>query len=194
MEYIFIMLLISFFKLFRGLPYLSFLVDGISIIVGLSSMADKGCRQRICVSCRNLFVSNKQRKDENGNYIVGNEGEVHAQLQAFCHMIESINLCAFNITNRPRSIYNELSKITDMQQGINIITQKNNNNFNTRSITNPNIECVENGTNICQVSLVDDVDDNVVDDDVDAHLQRLHILLGAEVAARPPAVQVGGRK
>lgn len=114
------------------LPFVSLLVHGGSVMLGLASMSNKAYRQKICLFIRDSFTN---RKD--GKYVPSQEGEVHRLLQTLCYTIECINLSAFNITHNPRSVYDKLNGTSDLVNGMAVLTSKDHTNItNTTNTTN----------------------------------------------------------
>lgn len=98
------------------IPFVSTFIYGGSIMLALASTSSKMYRQKICVFIRDLFVTR-----QNGKFISGTEGEVHKMLQTLCYTLECINFSAFNITHKPRAVYDKLDKTETIFDGLKLI-------------------------------------------------------------------------
>jgi hypothetical protein len=102
-------------------PFISLIVYGASVMLGLATMTNKGYRQKFCIFIRDLFT-NRDSRTSNGDYVPGHEGEVHKLLQTLCYSIECINLSTFHITHSPRVTYDKLNGSRDLTHGLQIVT------------------------------------------------------------------------
>jgi len=103
------------------IPFISLIVYGASVMLGLATMTNKGYRQKFCIFIRDLFT-NRDSRTSNGDYVPGHEGEVHKLLQTLCYSIECINLSTFHITHSPRVTYDRLNGSRDLTHGLQIVT------------------------------------------------------------------------
>jgi hypothetical protein len=104
------------------IPFISTFVYGSSVMIGIAAMTSKLHRQKICLFVRDLFT-NKNSRDNDGNYVPGYEGEFHKFLQTLCYVMECINLSTFHITHRPKVTFNKLSSVKSIVHGLQLVTR-----------------------------------------------------------------------
>ena len=103
------------------IPFASIIVYSSSVMLGLATMTNKAYRQKFCIFIRDFFT-NKESRNEKGEYVSGHECEVHKLLQTLCYSIECINLSTLHITHNPRATFDKLKLSRDIVHGMQIIT------------------------------------------------------------------------
>jgi hypothetical protein len=96
------------------IPFLPYIVHGVSIMLGITAMINKVYRQKICIFIRDLFVDKNSKK----------KGVMHRFLKMLCCTLESMSLVAFNMTHNFCSIYSRLGNVTNIVESMKILTME----------------------------------------------------------------------
>lgn len=103
------------------IPSLNVIIYGVSVVLSLCCLTDKSYRQKFCIFVRDTFTD-KNSRDNNGNYIPGNEGEFHKFLQTLCYSIDCIIMSTYNLTHKPMITLNQLGTSDNITHSIGLIT------------------------------------------------------------------------
>lgn len=122
---------------FLPIPGLSTILHGISSIICITCLTHKLYRQKCCLFIRNLFT-NKESRDSDEKYVPGYEGEIHTILQIQCHVIDSVNICIYNLIHNPKIIFSKLNTSKNISNTFCSITSYLGNNYPKNRINRSN--------------------------------------------------------
>lgn len=106
------------FLAYLPIPFAGFLVYFGCVVTSVMTMANKGHRQWLCLTVRDLLVA--------PDYVpnAGMEGRIHSSLQTFCYTIESLNIGTFNIAYDGRAVYSDLKTSESFGAGLRRLTRR----------------------------------------------------------------------
>lgn len=102
-------------------PGLSFIINSLSVINCVACLIKKTYRQKFCLYIRDTFT-NKDKRDYDGSYIPGHEGEFHKLLHTLSHSIDCISMSTYNLTHNPKVMLNQLSMSENITEALSVIT------------------------------------------------------------------------
>jgi hypothetical protein len=145
-------------------PGLTFIIYGLSVILSLGCITVNSYRQKYCLFIRDTFTD-KLCRDNDGNYIPGNEGEFHKFLQTLCYSIDCIFITTYNLTHKPLVMINQLAASENITQAIGVITsniEKIIHNIDTNNIqSNQKINMKKNKHNNIKKRVTENIIDAV---------------------------------
>lgn len=100
---------------------LSFIINGLSVATCVACLTKQSYRQNCCLYIRDTFT-NKENRDEDGNYVPGHEGEFHKLLQTISYSIDCTIMSTYNLTHNPRLMLNQISTTDNITQALSVIT------------------------------------------------------------------------
>jgi len=112
--FVFVMFLSSLSYL--PLPNMNIFVNGLCILLSITSIASKEYRRKICRFTKDLLVD--------PNLVPGQEGRIHKALQTFCYTFEIMNIGIFNMVSNSRTVYSDLKSSESLIDGLHRLTRR----------------------------------------------------------------------